>query len=178
MPWYAVRVKPRQEKQVAVSLNGKGYIQFCPLYRVGRTSSGGRKSYADLPLFNGYLFVRLDIHQRLPVLQIPGVMHFVGAGKQSLPVDEDEIKALQAVAASGVPAVPWPFIKIGQRVVIEKGALKGVEGILTQAKNAFRIVVSISLLHRSVSVEIDRDIIRPLHSSINGSGALRQTAGQ
>jgi hypothetical protein len=40
--------------------------------------------------------------------------------------------------------------------------MTGLEGILVRVKESFRLVVSVTLLQRSVAVEIDRDWIRPL----------------
>jgi transcription antitermination factor NusG len=161
-PWYAVRVRSRHERLVATALEGKGYEQFLPLYR-SRRRWADRVKEVDLPLFAGYVFARFDHQQRLPVLKTPGVVHIVGMGAVPAPVAEAEIAAVQAVLASGLPAVPWPFLAAGKRVLVEKGPLEGLEGILLEIKNRHRIVVSVSLLQRSVSVEIDRTSVRPAY---------------
>jgi transcription antitermination factor NusG len=160
-PWYAVRVKSRQEHVVGMSLAGKGFERFLPLFRSVRRWSD-RVKELDLPLFQGYVFARFDFERRLPILQTPGVVHVVGFGSQATPIPEDEIAAIQAVVGSGLPASPWPFLEAGRRVRVERGPLEGTEGILVSIKNRDRIVVSISLLQRSVSVEIDRNWIRPI----------------
>ena len=98
----------------------------------------------------------------MPVLTTPGVVSIVSLGSTPAPIDEEEIRAIQSIAKSGMPVAPWPFIREGQRVRIERGAMKDVEGILITVKNAFRLVVSVTLLQRSVAVEVDRDSIRPI----------------
>jgi transcriptional antiterminator RfaH len=159
--WYALRVKSNREKIVSTALECKGYERFLPLYRVQRRWSDRLKD-VELPLFAGYVFCRMDPMRRLPVLTIPGVLSLVGTTQTPLPVADQEIAALQTIAGAGIPTAPWPFLQAGQRVRIERGALRDLEGLLVEVKNQFRVVVSVSLLQRSVSVEVDRDSIRPL----------------
>jgi transcription antitermination factor NusG len=121
----------------------------------------------DLPLFPGYLFSRFDVGNRLPILTTPGVISIVGAGKTPLPVDDEEIDAIRAILRSGLTAQPWPFLCVGSRVYLEGGPLAGVEGIITNTDKVYRLVVSVSLLQRSVAVEIDREWARP----IGGTGS-------
>ena len=160
-PWYALQVRPRFEKQVASTLLGKGYEGFLPLYLCRRRWSDRMKN-VELPLFPGYMFCRLDLTRRLPVLMTPGVIQFVGIGRTPVPVDESEMSAVLAVVASGFAAEPHPYIEVGQRVRIDRGTLSGVEGIVLSSKKPARLIVSISLLQRSVSVEIDEAWVRPI----------------
>ena len=159
--WYAVRVKSNREKSVASSLEGRGYESFLPVYRTRRQWSD-RTMDVELPLFAGYVFCRLDPGARLPALTIPGVVQFVGIGQFPTRIDDFEIANLQAIASSGLPAAPWPFLRCGQRVRIERGPLREMEGLLVEVKNSFRLVVSVDLLQRSVAAEVDRDSISPL----------------
>ena len=92
----------------------------------------------------------------------PGIVAVVGMGKAPQPVEPAELAAVQALSRSGLAAIPWPFLKTGEHVRIEHGALEGVEGILTAVKKEFRVVLSVTLLQRSVAVEMDRDLIRPI----------------
>jgi len=101
------------------------------------------------------------VRDRLPILTTPGVTSIVGAGKTPVPVDDEEIEAIRAILRSGLAALPWPFLCVGSRVYIERGPLAGVEGIITNMDKVYRLIVSISLLQRSVAVEIDREWARP-----------------
>jgi len=161
LPWYALQVRPRFEKAIASTLLNKGYEGFLPLYR-HRSRWSDRMKEVQLPLFSGYLFCRLDLNRRLPVLITPGVMHIVGIGKIPHPVDEFEIAALQSIVVSGLQAEPRSYLSIGERVRIELGPLAGTEGILTSLKGSSRLVVSVNLLQRSVSVEIDESWVVPV----------------
>ena len=160
-PWYALQVRPRCERVIASALLSKGYEGFLPLYRQRRRWSDRMKEI-ELPLFPGYLFCRFDLNNRLPVLVTPGVMHIVGIGRTPHPVDEEEIAALKLIVISGLQAEPRSYLTIGERVRIEIGPLAGVEGILTAIKGTSRLVVSVTLLQRSVLVEIDESWTVPL----------------
>jgi transcriptional antiterminator RfaH len=159
--WYAIRVRSNREKMVAASLEYRGFEPFLPLYRARRQWSDRVKD-VELPLFDGYVFCRLDARFRLPALTIPGVLMFVEINKTPIPVDDSEIASLKAIASSGYPAGPWPYLEAGQRMRIERGALKDLEGFVVEVKNHWRVIVSVTLLQRSVAVEVDRDSIWPI----------------
>jgi transcription antitermination factor NusG len=89
-------------------------------------------------------------------------------------VPENEIEAIRAMIASGRGVMPWPVLRLGQRVRIEAGPLHGVEGILVREKSIYRVVVSVELLNRGVAVEIDREEIRPIPVALPGTAALRR----
>jgi transcription termination/antitermination protein NusG len=113
----------------------------------------------DLPLFPGYVFCRFAYASRLPVLNTPGVTSVVSFSDTPTPVADDEISQLRAIQASGLPSQPWPYLRLGQKARIERGALAGLEGVLIRENDALRVVVSVELLRRAVAVEIDRDMI-------------------
>lgn len=161
LPWYAVKVRARGEAQIRTALELKSYDILLPTYKEARQYSDRIKK-VDAPLFPGYLFCRMDITRRLPVLTTPGVDYILGINGEPEPLPEAEIEAIERIVRSGVAARPWPFLKTGSRVRVERGAFAGVEGILVSERGADRLVLSVSMLQRSVSVEIDRTWIRPL----------------
>ena len=132
-----------------------------PSYRTKRRWSD-RVVISDTPLFPGYVFCRFDPTLKLPVLTSSGVVGIVGFGSEPSPIPDDEIEAVKAVLRSGLATEPCPFLHVGQRVRVMYGALYGVEGILQKKKSDFRVVISVPALERSISVEIDREWIKPL----------------
>jgi transcription antitermination factor NusG len=164
--WFALRVKPRFEKSVATITRHKGYEEFLPLYQCRRRWSDRFQS-VELPLFPGYIFCQLNPEFRLPLLMIPGALHFIGIGRIPAPIDDEEIAVLQAAMRSGLWAEPWPFLDVGQRVRLAEGPLAGLEGLLIQVRKKHRIIVSVTLLKRSVAVEIEHHWIRPLDCNRN-----------
>jgi len=165
--WYALKVRPRFEWVVAASLSNKGYDLFLPTYKSKRRWTD-RTKILDLPLFPGYLFCQLDLRTRLPVLMTPGVSSIVGVGRNPQPVDEAEIEAIRTVVQSGVVYEPYAYLPVGQSVQVEDGALCGLTGIVTNHKNDSRLIISVSLLMRSVSVEIDRSLLKPIGNAPQG----------
>ena len=98
----------------------------------------------------------------MPILTTPGVIGIVGAGRTPVPLDDEEIEAVRAILRSGLAAQPWPLLRVGSKVYLERGPLTGVEGIITNTDKVYRLVVTVSLLQRSVAVEIDREWARPI----------------
>jgi transcription antitermination factor NusG len=159
--WYALQVRLRFEKIVALHLQNKGYEHYLPVYRRRRRWSDRIKE-VELPLFPGYVFCKFDIFQRLPILIVPGVLSVVGFGKNPVSVPEDEINAVQSVVKSGLNYEPSKFIVAGQMVRVERGPLQGLTGMLSATKKNCCLIISVSLLRRSVSVEIDSDSVSPI----------------
>lgn len=163
-PWFAIQVRTRHEIGIADYLGAKGYEQFLPLYKCRKTWSDRIKE-VQAPLFPGYLFCRFDPCDRLPILKTPGVVQIVGNGKSPIPVCEAEIAALQKMVASGLPNQPWPFLHTGDKVQIEAGPLRGLEGVLVALRGSRHLVLSVTLLQRSVAVEIDCAFVSPIQAS-------------
>jgi transcription antitermination factor NusG len=159
--WFALRVQSRCEKVVATIARNKGFEEFLPLHKSRRRWSDRLKAM-DLPLFPGYIFCRLEPQRRLPLLTIPGVLHFVGIGKTPSPIEDTEIAAIRTAVGSGILTEPWPFLDAGQRVRLEDGPLAGLEGILVETPQRQRVVVSVTLLKRSVAVAIERHWAAPV----------------
>ncbi len=174
--WFAVQVRPRSEKAVTSIASNRGYEAFLPLRRVRRRWSD-RVKQLDMPLFPGYLFCRLEVSHRLPLLTVPGVLGLVGVGKTPLPIDDAEIFNIQAVVKSGLWTEPCAFLESGQLVRLEGGPLAGLEGLYIESRSEHRIVVSVSLLRRSVGIEIEREWVRPLRS-LNLRAPLQSSALQ
>lgn len=154
--WYALRVKSRREHVVASAIRRKGFEEFLPLYISLKRWSDRTKSVRE-PLFPGYVFCRLDPDHRLPILTLPGALYFVSVGKTPVPLDDSEIGAIQTMIRSQLRVEPLPFLGAGQRVRLARGPLAGLEGNLIEVSSQHKIVVTLSLLRRSVAAEIERD---------------------
>jgi len=163
-PWFALQVRARHEAGVSRFLSGRGYEPFVPMYKSRRQWSD-RIKVVEAPLFPGYLFCRFDVNNRLPILSTPGVIQVVGFNRTPVPVEDAEIDAIQSLVASGFPSQPWPFLRAGDRVQIDSGPLRGLEGLLVALKGSHRLVVSVTLLQRSVAVEIDSALVTALRSA-------------
>jgi transcription antitermination factor NusG len=159
--WYALQIRARWETTASGLLKGKGLETLLPTYTTRRKWSD-RSKVVESPLFPGYVFCRFDVHNRLPILVTPGVISVVGMGKTPIAVEDSEMLSLQAAIGSGIQMEPWPYVEIGERVRIKDDVLDGMEGILTGFKGSHRVVISVTLLRRSVALEIDRARMIPL----------------
>src|SRR6266852_8643929 len=169
-PWFAVMARTGREKSATLLLENAGYECLLPVSKYTRHWSDRIKE-VEVPLFAGYLFCRMDPHNRLPVLMTPGVIQIVGLGKTPIPVAEEEIAAIQRVGKNGLSTMPWPYLEVGHVARIEDGPLRGMTGIVIKIKSGLKLVLSVSLLQRSVAVEIDR-------SWIGAAYPVRPTANQ
>ena len=160
-PWYALKVRTNGESKPQEALIAKGFETLLPTYIDVRRYSDRLKK-VSAALFPGYLFCRLDAEHRLPILSTPGIESIVGLGGVPCPIEEEEIAVIRRVVQSGTPAVPWPYLKKGDRVRVQYGSLDGVEGTLIRTRGTSRLVISIHLLQRSISFEIEREWVRPL----------------
>ena len=159
--WYAVHLRSRHEKRVAEQLSGKGISYFLPLYEAEHRWKD-RLARVQLPLFPGYLFVQVPLRERLKVLEVPGVVRLVSAGGDPVPLDDSEINILRQGLTSMLKAEPHPYLKVGTRVRVRVGALAGLEGILVRLKDRYRVVISVDLIMRSISVEISLADVEPI----------------
>ncbi len=159
--WYALQTRSNSERLVYRVLEEKGYELFLPMYSEQRRWSD-RVKQINIPLFPGYVFCRLDSHNRLPILQSPGVVRIVGNGNLPIPIAEEEIEAVKNVVKSTLPYIPWPSLVPGHRVVVDRGPLMGLQGVLLRVRQGHRLVVSINMLQRAVAVELDASWVRPL----------------
>jgi transcription antitermination factor NusG len=174
--WFAINTRVRYEEFAAKQIEGRGYEVFLPTYKSRRRWSDRIKELT-LPLFPGYLFCRFEVAKRFPVLTAPGVLQIVGIGKIPTPVDEAEIGAIQVAAEQHLVREPWPYAaRIGQRVRVEAGPLRGVEGIVQNIKGQRRLILSVSLLQRSVVVEIENSWVAATPVEIDYAAARRETS--
>jgi transcription antitermination factor NusG len=172
--WYALRVRSRHENLVASHLQARGFESLLPLYKCRRRWSDRFKEM-QLPLFPGYVFCLFNQLNRLPILTIPGIVHVVGVGRTPLPIDETEMATILTAVQSGVLSRPWPFLQVGNKVRVEYGPLSGVEGILLGFRGHHRLVLSVTLLQRSVAVQVDEAWITPLPEQKRGSADTNTT---
>lgn len=157
--WYGVRVRPKGEARASSELSARGFEAFLPTRHVRRRWSDRVKTL-EVPVFPGYLFCRFQPEERVKVLDAPAVIQILGIGATPIPVSDTEIAALQTMVTSRLMLTPWPYLRSGQRVRIGHGPLAGIDGIVTQAEDGNpRVVVSVTLLQRSVATEIERDWI-------------------
>lgn len=163
--WFAMRVRTNYERTFSRALEFRGFSSFLPTYQKARAWSDRIKQIHQ-PLFPGYVFCHLNAQERVPALSAPGAMSFVGIGTCPAPIPEGEIESLKTLINS-FQVKPWPFLRLGQKVRIEKGPLSGVEGVIEAFRSGYRIVVSIELLQRSVAAELEGNWLTPLIDAID-----------
>ena len=165
--WYVAQTCAHREKRVSEQLGRREIENFLPLYeKVSQWKD--RRVCLRVPLFAGYVFVRLALRERLRVLEVPGVARLVGFGGLPAELPDDELEGIRNGLKGNLRAEPCAYLSIGQRVRVERGPLQGIEGILVRRKNGLRLVLSVALIQRSIGLEIDAADV----SAIAGVSAL------
>lgn len=155
--WYAIQTNSRHEQVVYDRLLGKEYETFLPKIEVWSRRKD-RKKRINVPMFKGYLFVHclLQNDNWLNILKTPGVVRVIGAAEGPAPIPEDEINSIRILLNNDTLVNPYPFLNVGKRVRIVNGPLTGAEGILLEThEEKNKLIVSVTILQRSVSIEID-----------------------
>jgi transcription antitermination factor NusG len=157
-PWFALQTKPRNEKQVERLLTHKGYECCLPMYRQKRRWSD-RVIEVELPLFPMYVFCRFNSSAIGKAISTPGVTRIVGFGGQPAEVGVEEMEVLQLLSQSRLLREPWAYIPNGTLVQVETGPLTGAQGIFCFDEDRRRLVISVTLLQRSVAIHLDESTI-------------------
>jgi transcription antitermination factor NusG len=154
-------VRSRHEKVVRQGLEQRGIEHLLPVYRSMRQWKDRRKQI-EAALFPGYVFVHFALSRRAEVLKIPGVIQFVSCAAQPVSIPQHEIAPLQQGSRFGTNILPHPFLCAGQRVRVRSGPLAGVEGFILRRKDRVRLVISIAMIMRSASLEVDESDVAPI----------------
>lgn len=180
MLWYAGYTASRHEKRVAEHFAQRGVEHFLPLYDAIHRWNNGRHR-VQLPLFPGYIFVRIALQDRLRVIEVPGFVRLVGFNSLPCPLPETDINQMKEALNKGVLAEPYPYLTVGTRVEIRNGPMQGMTGILVRRQNKCRVVISVDLIMRSMAVEVDASDVVPIRKAsfnIGQSAAGGKTTDQ
>ena len=148
--WFALQVKTRTEHQVSTMLRAKGYEEFLPAHNVKKKGIASK-----VPFFPGYVFCKINTNACGLIVTTPGVIRIVEFGGKPAPIDPEEIRSLQLIVNSGVPVCVMKGLNVGDKIRVEEGPLRGAVGILMSIRPKQRLLVSISMMMRTVIAEVD-----------------------
>jgi len=166
--WYALSVRHQHERQTERVLQSRGWETLVPTYRSERQWSD-RVKEIEQPLFAGYVFCRFPLSDRVHVEDTPGVVQVVKFNGLAAPLQDYEMNEIRAMMTANVRLSPWPYLKAGDRVRVERGPLRGLEGTLLRDSGEARLVVSVELLQRSIAAEVDPAMVVPLRALGRGA---------
>jgi transcription antitermination factor NusG len=162
--WHVVQTRSRHEKCVDAQMGCNAIESYLPLFDSVRKWKDRRKRL-PLPLFSGYVFVRIAWRERLRVLKIPGVVRLVSFAGVPAFLEDAEVERLRKGLLEGLRAEPHPFLTMGRRVRVRGGPLAGCEGVLKRWKDKARVVISLEMIHRSIALDIDASSLELLSSA-------------
>lgn len=158
--WYAAYTCSRHEKRVAAHLAKRDVDCFLPLYESMRRWKD-RRLWMQMPLFPGYVFVRIMLSERVRVLEVPGIARLVCFNGVPSPLPAQEIEAIRSALSQNLRAEPFGFLTSGRRVQVKTGPLAGLKGTVIRRKGRSGIVLSMNLIRRSILVDLDGADIEP-----------------
>jgi len=169
--WHALHVRHQHEKAVAQTLSNKGLNIFLPLYRATHTWRN-RPKQLQLPLFPCYVFVQGGMDRKIQIVNTPGIIGIVSCGGLPAVVPPEQVAAVRRIVENPSHVEPCEFLKCGDPVVVISGPLQGVDGILVRTKGVFRLMVSMEILGRSATVEIDIASVRRIGQPLMATRTL------
>jgi transcription antitermination factor NusG len=159
-PWYALQTRANHERKVAERLNSQDITSIVPIFsEVHRWKDRNKK--VELPVFPGYVFVQMDLAERMRAIVISGVVRFVGMGTMPTPIPDAEMEVVNACLRHGGLVRPHAYVMVGSPVNVVSGPLQGMRGILLRRKGVSRLVLSVSLIQSSVAIEVDDTDVVP-----------------
>ena len=159
--WHAVYVSSRTEKKISENLNSIGIEAYVPLVKTMRQWSD-RKKMVELPLLNGYVFVKIALHENDKVLQTRGVVNFVRSEGKIATIREIEIDRLKQLVALGYHLEATGINKIykeGDKVKISSGVLKGLEGYVVDSKVNNQIEILLESIGQCIRVKLPKELL-------------------
>jgi transcriptional antiterminator NusG len=152
--WYALWTRSRHERLVASELATRHVEAFLPT--IARWSAWkDRRKKIEWPLFPGYCFARFDAHTRFIVLNTAGVATILSFNGEPAPIPDQEIENIRRLVTSDLRFDPCPLIREGMMVEVVHGPLAGVVGRLIRKGPHAHLILSVEMVNRAVSVQVD-----------------------
>lgn len=161
MKWYALYTRPRHEKKVHDQLLEKGVESFLPMIERLRQWKD-RKKRVELPLFNSYVFIKIDLKNRYTALQTNGVVRMVSFGGVPAAIPDWQIEQLRRVIEYPDTLELENYLRAGDWVEVIDGPFRGIKGRLRELRGQTRVVINIDGIFQSASFVIDKSLIHKL----------------
>ena len=159
--WFAVRLREKFRAFAEELFVAQGIEFFSPMIAETHQWSDRRKTVL-VPLFAGYVFCRFDPNHHVAILRTLGVIDIVRSGARFCEVDPRELQAIDQALRSQQPVEPLPNLVVGQRVRMGSGPMQNVEGILLESLSHCRLVLSVSMMNRSIAVQVERSQVEAI----------------
>ncbi len=161
--WYAIYTKPRWEKKVADRLEEKEIEHYLPMVKTLKIWSD-RKKWVQEPLFKSYIFVHVRKEEYLPAIQTPGAVRYITFEKKAVAIPPVQIEAIKTFVNSGEELISESAdMKIGDRVSVTRGSLKGLEGTLVEFHNKHRVRIMIEGIRQSLHIKVPVSFLAPIY---------------
>ena len=166
-PWHVLHVLSNHEKRVAHHLAARSVEHYLPLYPE-RVKWTDRTVVTERPLFSGYVFARINPHSRFSVISTPGVLRILGDEERNM-VSDEELAKIREGLTRGLSLRPYPDFAVGTSVRVRNGVFAGVEGIVTELRKQCSVIIALSTVRQSFSLEVGMADLVILNASLRAS---------
>ena len=154
-----------------MALLAKGFEVFLPQYKSLRRWKDRQKEIS-LPLFPNYVFIRAGLGRMLDIVTTPGFVSVVGWGGRPAIIPEEQVEAIRRLLESRKAIQPHPYLKGGDWVRVCSGPLEGLKGVLVRIKSADRLVLSVDIVEKAVSIEVDGFALERIDTNLGACSAF------
>lgn len=157
--WFAVRTRFRDEKVALQQLTLNGIHAYLPIKKLARRY-GRKVRYVQLPLINGFVFVKILKKDYHVVLQTQYAAGFLKFGNNLLSIPESEINLIKRLLNEEVEIDVTPTALIeGDWVEVVSGPLLGMQGQFVEEKGKGKVVVNLSYSGFSLHITVDPKLL-------------------
>lgn len=170
--WFAVYTRYKREKLIRKRLTEQGIESYLPLQKFIRHYTRKVK-VVELPLINGYLFVKITKRQYIQVLKTADVMHFVRPNKELIAIPETEIQILRRVVGEATNLeVDRSTFRSGDEVEIIGGNLTGLKGILLDHSSKQNFLIELNRIGYTLEMQVDPTLLRRVSGGTKNKAVL------
>jgi len=159
--WLVFYTRSRQEKVAQKALEQFGFQGYLPMHKIMRQWSD-RKKKVEVPLFNSYIFVFDQEYRIGNILDVPGISRILRYDGRPAYLREKELETIKRFIASGltIEAHKIDNIKVGDKVEIIDGPMRGAVGVLTGEYSESRFSIILETINQVLTVSVAKELLR------------------
>src|ERR1051325_2561341 len=156
--WYVIYTKPNEEDRVCRNLETLGVETFSPKQKKRQVNQfTGKAVFFARPLFPRYAFVRFDVEKMLHnISYVRGAQKIISFNGMPLPVDDEIIELIQSRTAEDGFVRLDDVLTPGDKVLINNGAMRGINGIFNQTmSDESRVMILLNAVNYQAALIVE-----------------------
>lgn len=150
--WFVAHTRSRCEKKLVEFCEREKIPATLPLSRSVRAYRGKKVVFHN-PLFPGYVFLQLAPGEKSRIFQSDHIANLLEVVEQEL--FAGQLRAILAALQTDMDIRLAPGIGSGARVIIKRGPLQGVEGVVETRHGVSTVLLRLDFIGQAAAVKID-----------------------